>query len=313
MSRKIVVGVATVDEPDPSLATAIRLAESVGAVLHAVHVVDHPAPMPVAYRMGGGALAVEPALERAQLQSIRAAIEAQCARVATRSHGFHVHVLTGSAHGELTAFAREIAAEVIVIGATRVGRIWRNIVGTTAERILRESSVPVLVLHRPFFRAVERVLLTTDLSELSGGVHEIALDAAEKLFDVSRLEVRSLLVLGYHLPPPPPLSPEAVEEVGMLEMERYLAGRKPRPFAVAPRVRVGEAPMEINVEADAWGADLIVLGTHGRSGLPRYIFGSVAAATLRDATRNVLVVPAAAEAAVPLTAQIPVGTVQGGG
>lgn len=304
MSRKIVVGVATVDEPDPALATAIRLAESTGAVLHAVHVVDPPIPIPIAYRMGGGALAIDPAVEQAHREAIRAAVEAQSARIATRRHGFHAHVLTGSAHAELTAFATEIGAELIVIGATRAGKAWQNVVGTTAERILRESTVPVLVLHRPFFRSVERILLTTDLSELSAAVHDRALDVAERLFDPRELEVRSLLVLGYHLPPPPPLPAEAVEEAGSLEMQRFLSARKPRGFGVSGRVRVGEAPMEINVEADAWGADLIVLGTRGRSGLPRYVFGSVAAATLRDATRNVLVIPPPAEppSAVTLTA-----------
>lgn len=295
MSRKIVVGVAAVDEPDPALATAIRLAEGTGAELHAVHVVDAPIPLPIAYRMGGGALAIDPCVEQAQRERARGAVEAQIARLATRRHGMHAHVVAGSAHSELTAFAAAIGAELIVVGATRVGKAWQNIVGTTAERILRESAAPVLVLHRPFFRPVERILLTTDLSVLSAGVHERALDAAERLFDPQRLDVRSLLVLGYHLPPPPPLPAEAVESAGAREVQRFLADRRPRSFPVAARVRVGEAPMEINVEADAWGADLIVLGTRGRSGLPRYVFGSVAAATLRDATRNVLVIPPPAQ------------------
>ena len=46
-------------------------------------------------------------------------------------------------------------------------------------------------------------------------------------------------------------------------------------------------------EAEEWGAGLIVLGTHGRSGFSRLALGSTAAATLRGAGCNVLVVPRA--------------------
>jgi nucleotide-binding universal stress UspA family protein len=62
---------------------------------------------------------------------------------------------------------------------------------------------------------------------------------------------------------------------------------------VVPRTRLGDPSTEVNIEADAWRADLIVLGTHGRTGISRYVFGSVAASVLRDANRNVLVIPAA--------------------
>ena len=47
--------------------------------------------------------------------------------------------------------------------------------------VLRQAPVPVLVFHQPFFRPVQRVLLTTDLSELSGGIHDRGLDLVEEL------------------------------------------------------------------------------------------------------------------------------------
>ena len=43
-------------------------------------------------------------------------------------------------------------------------------------------------------------------------------------------------------------------------------------------------PTKILAEADKWGADLIVLGTHGRSGLPRLLLGSVAEEVIRNTT-----------------------------
>ncbi|MES2919408.1 MAG: universal stress protein [Pseudomonadota bacterium] len=49
-------------------------------------------------------------------------------------------------------------------------------------------------------------------------------------------------------------------------------------------------PGAILREADAWGADVIVIGTHGRRGIKRLIMGSVAESLLRVARRPVLLV-----------------------
>lgn len=46
----------------------------------------------------------------------------------------------------------------------------------------------------------------------------------------------------------------------------------------------------INHEAENWSADLIIIGTHGRSGLNRLLLGSVAEGVVREATRPVLLI-----------------------
>ena len=293
--RTIVVGVAMVDELDPVLPSAVRLAESIGARLHIVHVLALPDLALVSGAPGLEGLDVDSAYVTDRAGAIERELRGQCARFAASPEKLTIRTLAGSAHRELAAYAGRIGADLLVIGATRHGRVWRNLIGTTAERVLRESTVPVLVLHQPFYRPVRRVLLTTDLSELSGGIHDRGLELVEALFGQEGLTCRSLLALGYHLPPE---SARSVERLAALELERFLAERRPRALEVEGRVRGGEPASEINVEAEAWGADLIVLGTHGRQGVSRYLFGSVAAATLRDATRNVLVIPAVAAVAV---------------
>jgi nucleotide-binding universal stress UspA family protein len=49
--------------------------------------------------------------------------------------------------------------------------------------------------------------------------------------------------------------------------------------------------MVIEEEAKQWGADLIVVGTHGRRGIQHFVLGSVAERVARAATRPVLLVP----------------------
>jgi nucleotide-binding universal stress UspA family protein len=56
-------------------------------------------------------------------------------------------------------------------------------------------------------------------------------------------------------------------------------------------VEAGDTSKEVLVQADRVKADLIVMGTHGRSGVDRFVLGSVAEKTLRTSPVPVLVVP----------------------
>jgi nucleotide-binding universal stress UspA family protein len=68
---------------------------------------------------------------------------------------------------------------------------------------------------------------------------------------------------------------------------------------VESAVTVGDAATEILVEVTERGADLIVMSTHGRSGIGRWIYGSVADEVMRDARVPVLLVPAYARVSWP--------------
>lgn len=75
-------------------------------------------------------------------------------------------------------------------------------------------------------------------------------------------------------------------EPGAIEAEarRYLAGAAERlgPTAdVHPLVRTGKPAPEIVAAARECGADLIAMSTHGRTGLPRLVLGSVADEVVR--------------------------------
>jgi nucleotide-binding universal stress UspA family protein len=67
-------------------------------------------------------------------------------------------------------------------------------------------------------------------------------------------------------------------------------------FAATGLVTVGDARSEIVDRAAEWGADLIIVGSHGRNRLDRLAFGSVAEGVLRRATCAVEVVPPDASA-----------------
>jgi nucleotide-binding universal stress UspA family protein len=80
------------------------------------------------------------------------------------------------------------------------------------------------------------------------------------------------------------------------EAEAYLSGlRLPNPLiAMRSRVLAGAPPELIIATAAEEQVDLIVMSTHGRAGLTRLLYGSVAEAVLRGATVPVMMVPSRA-------------------
>lgn len=72
------------------------------------------------------------------------------------------------------------------------------------------------------------------------------------------------------------------------EVEQFLAKANAKPKRLNIRIEAGEPSDAILAAAREGGADLIVMGTHGRTGLSRLLIGSVAEAVLRRSTCPVL-------------------------
>ncbi|HLE30830.1 MAG TPA: universal stress protein [Anaerolineales bacterium] len=88
---------------------------------------------------------------------------------------------------------------------------------------------------------------------------------------------------------------EAIEKHGLEEAEAYLKSIEAQWRSKRVRIRseaVPGTPAEMIVEtAKRLGAGVIVMSTHGRAGLGRLIYGSVAEAVLRAAIAPVLLIP----------------------
>jgi universal stress protein A len=145
--------------------------------------------------------------------------------------------------------------------------------------------------------AVTRVLVPIDFSPSSRAALEYGTFLAGKLG-------AELIVLhvweppGYVGPDTLALLPVAAGQPGwdqtraevMREVELFLGKASARPASLRVRVEAGEPSDAILLAAKDGGADLIVMGTHGRTGLSRLLIGSVAEAVLRRATCPVLTI-----------------------
>src|SRR5262249_19612981 len=152
--------------------------------------------------------------------------------------------------------------------------------GSIAEGVLRKARCPVLALRGREERRGEEpirvVLHPTDFSERS----ESALRVARLL---ARDHGARLIVL--HVTPPDIVLEGRVEPGGDpradLDSLELIRGRVDGPdlsYPVEIRLAHGDAAPEILRLAEDVGASLIVMGTHGRTGLGRVLLGSVAEA-----------------------------------
>jgi universal stress protein E len=284
--RSIAVGIATVSEPDPMLRTAVDLAEAIGATLHLVHAHELSDPLLQAYARDGY---LGTGFGESQRERLRARLQEQL-RDLSHERAIHCHVELGSASEVLCEQADRLGADLLLVGATRSGRLLSTVLGSTAEKVLRRAHVPVLVLREPIVHQRGRVLITGDLSDFSAGVHQRGIRLASALFPNGAPELRSLLVVWHDLALPTPVAHADILQQAEVELHDFLTSLAPALHCEA-RVRVGDPAREIAAEVTQWPADLLVLGTHGRTGAARFLLGSVAEATLRGTRGNVLVIP----------------------
>ncbi|HEY2386518.1 MAG TPA: universal stress protein [Candidatus Binatia bacterium] len=147
-------------------------------------------------------------------------------------------------------------------------------------------------------KAYRRIVVATDFSR---GSHA-ALGAVEALASQGRtLEVHLVHViepLAFATPPPPIWVDydRARVEDARAHLKELAAGLE-RRLGASARVRThfatGPAASEICRAAETFRADLVIVGTHGRTGLRRAMIGSVAERVVRHAGRPVLAVPLA--------------------
>jgi nucleotide-binding universal stress UspA family protein len=87
----------------------------------------------------------------------------------------------------------------------------------------------------------------------------------------------------------------------LVEMKRFVETECAPGSPIEPMIREGHAATEILSEAAELHADLLVMGTHGRSGFERLLLGSITEKVLRKAGCPVLTVPRRHPDAVPAT------------
>lgn len=212
-----------------------------------------------------------------------------------RAYDTETVVARGRAAEVLLAEADDLGADLIVVGNRGFGMAASVLLGSVSATLVDHADCPVLVARGP---SVSRILVATDGSQSSEAIPGVV-----AAWDVFRdLPIDVLCVApptgrgegAAFLPVVPGIESRYVD--ASHEVDRYLvmANEMAARLAAAgwratSSIRRGEAAREIETAAGDLGADLIITGSRGLSGLQRLLLGSVAHHVLLHSPCSVLV------------------------
>lgn len=288
--RHVLCGIDLEGRSKHAIAVATWLAERAKAELELVHAFP-PAPFLWGKRANmpewvAGTESVGRALRGAIVEALREAPKELA--IATQPEAVRFHVSSGHAAKVILERARVAKADLIVLGAHAKHGAFDT--GGTARGVLAHAPFGVWVQpDRP--RPIRRVLAPVDLSPDSMNALAIARDLAATFgAQVTVLQAFLPPILGAATPGAEINGPDYVVEhlldAEREEFERTIATFDWRGVPFRARFEEGEPVAAVLAHQDEH--DLVVMGTHGRTGLSAAVLGGVAQSVLRSARIPVL-------------------------
>ena len=236
-------------------------------------------------------------------EEIREHAEQNLAEARVRLAASGCPVETSSAAGRaadvILSLAGETGPDVIVIGSRGHGALERMLLGSVSAEVVDHADVPVLVARGP---GIDRVVYAWDGSACAeqgahaltdwgifgaSEVHVISVADASPAWWADMSMVGAGVAARAYDEAAEPSRRQHEELASDMAHRLEQAGLK-----AVPQRRDGDPAEQIVKTADTWGADLVIVGTHGRTGLRRLLMGSVARNVLHHAHCSVLVVRA---------------------
>jgi nucleotide-binding universal stress UspA family protein len=194
----------------------------------------------------------------------------------------------GEVHERIVDLADAENCDVIVMGRRGLHSIERALIGSVTARVIGHTQRDVLVVPKGTAVGWKKIVMATDGSKHSAMATERAISFAQsyggELRIVSVVDVPSEFYAE---------APQAVEDL-VRKAKGYVAEVKKQAEAAGVKAEtfVGEAEADVAITklAKEQNADMIIIGSHGRTGLRRLLMGSVAEKVIGYAPCPVLVV-----------------------
>lgn len=267
---------------DRALDRAVRLAHDHGADLTVVHVVDEDLPASLA-----------DAQEAAAKQAVR-----QHTNALTAGDGpqISIEVVFGRAYVDILDMSEKVGAELIVLGVHREETVKDMFRGTTAERVIRAGNTPVLLVKDRVGGPYQRIMVGVDFSVYSRRAVEFAIKfvPSGEFHLVHAYDVPFKGFLHGHGTRQEVSKQHEVQFQEMIEEEiaAFLSTIEAKAPKLERIMRQGLVRDVIHRQVDELKPDLLVVGTHGRTGVAHAFLGSIAENLLSDPPCDVLAVTA---------------------
>ncbi len=236
-------------------------------------------------------------------EAARAALERAAQPLRVAGHTVQTEIAVGDPAGSILASAANTGASTIVMAARGRGAVGRLIYGSVADRVAHEASVPVMVVRAaglaPGPVAITRLVVPLDGSPLAEESLPVATTISRRLgtpiFLVRAINPVELMppAIGFGEAIPPAIYEETEQQMErdardyLDHVEKTL---REQGLSVATQVLSGPPGTAI-MEATHLG-DVVVLCSHERTGVMRWLLGSVAEQLTREDQSPVILVPA---------------------
>lgn len=269
-----------------ALAWATRFATTLGADLHVVHAWQVPIMVGPA-----GAYLASPDMSGELESELSRELEKVCEGrpVAGR------HLMRSTPEDAVRTVVAQVKADLVIVGTQGGSALAHVLFGSVAERILRTSTVPVVLIPRNFeelltrAELVRRVLAPVELGPDAASVIEEAMGIARAF--KAPLDVVTVTDLPPYLERHASLAADA-EAALLAELNASVkqAGGEGAKDVVA-QLLLGKPGPKLIQYVDDTEVDLVVMRTHGRGTLERFFLGSVTERVIRNANVAVMVLP----------------------
>lgn len=271
-------------------ARSARLARDTGAQLRLLHVMNQGAIDDLRALLGARTGAVERQLVDAAREDL-ARLAAGIGEPFGIAPG--IHLAAGSVIAGILDHADAIDADLLVLGARGESFMRHQLLGSTAERLLRKTRRPMLVVKQTPIDSYRRVLVPVDFSPWSRagvalaravapGAELVLMHAFDVPFEgkLRMAGVEEQTIARYRI---------AAQEEALKRLRQLGAEAGLDPNRIPYVILQGDASRRIIAQEQEQDCDLIVLGKHGRNILEETLLGSVTKHVLAESNCDVVV------------------------
>jgi nucleotide-binding universal stress UspA family protein len=289
MFNKILIPLDGSQLAERALRSGLQLAHRAEATLIILRSLEaQPQPVPAGYVLGGSSNLWPNQLEQLTREENTRYLESIRKQVTGTGLRVKIEIQEGEAAEAIVETAESLAADLIVMSSHGYSGLARWMLGSVAERVLHAAPCPVLMVRSS--QPIRHMLIPLDGSGLS----EQVLKAAFELAELMQCKVTLLRAIR-------PITTTEVEDLEKYERgfgksfeeelhytaAEYLTGiLKADSHHLSETQTIvshGPAAQSILDYAELHDVDVIAMSTHGRTGLQRWMYGSVTEKVLRGA------------------------------
>ncbi|MFN3843635.1 MAG: universal stress protein [Rehaibacterium terrae] len=237
-----------------------------------------------------------PVSEKALADGVSMHLSQVAADLASR-HGIEVRpaLLHGLLHRALPRFVEDQGIDLIVVGARGERHLLDHLIGSTAQRVVQTATRPTLVVRHPAANGYRRVVVATDFSE--------AARVAARFASTALPNAQLLLLHVHEALYDSQLAYAGIDDTrrehyrkqsaldAMRSLESFAASLGEPGHHAVPALRSGHPMQAIHDFVAETSADLLVIGSSGKSLIEAGLLGSVSQHALARVACDVMVTP----------------------